>query len=463
MSIHSIQTLCYIVSSIAFIAGLKLMTTPAGARYGNKISAGGMLLAIIVTLLGHEIVSFELLAPALILGAIIGVISARWVPMTAMPQMVAMLNAFGGGASALVAWDEYLLHFQNASQFIPLFSTFLAASIGALTFTGSLIAYAKLAERMSGRPFIFPGYLWLNGFLLLTIILIGIAFSLHITPEHNYILLLILLGLSLILGVLSTTPIGGADMPVIISFHNSWAGIAACATGFVLLNQIVIVAGALVGVSGFFLARMMCKSMNRSFASVILGGFGASSSTSAHQDHSKQVESITTSDAYLILEAASRVLVVPGYGLAVAQAQHALRELEDLLENNGAEVTFAIHPVAGRMPGHMNVLLAEANVSYDLLVGPETVNAIMETYDVCLVIGANDVVNTSAREEPGSPIYGMPIIEVDRAKTVIILKRSLSSGFAGIDNPLFYKPNVRLLFGDAKAVLTGLVEEFKAE
>jgi NAD(P) transhydrogenase subunit beta len=460
VSIHSLQTLCYIISSIAFISGLKMMTSPASARYGNMASAGGMILATVVTVFSPDIVNYQLLASAVIIGAIFGVISARWVPMTAMPQMVAMLNAFGGGASALVAWNEYLITFDAPVNYIDLVATFLAASIGALTFTGSLIAYAKLSERMTGRPLVFKGYLLLNAILLLSIIVLGIIFSAHGFADHSYQIFLAMVALSLILGILSTTPIGGADMPVIISFHNSWAGIAACATGFVLLNQIVIVAGALVGVSGFFLARTMCKSMNRSFTSVILGGFGAVSARSS-DNKNKQVESINVNDAYLILEAAQRVLVVPGYGLAVAQAQHALRELEDLLEKNGAEVTFAIHPVAGRMPGHMNVLLAEANVSYDLLVGPETVNAIMETYDVCMVIGANDVVNTSAREEPGSPIYGMPIIDVDRAKTVIVMKRSLASGFAGIDNPLFYKPNVRLLFGDAKAVLTGLVDEFK--
>lgn len=458
-----VLTISYIFASIAFILGIKMMSAPATARRGNLISSSGMLLAAIVTLLGKNIISYELIALGVFCGAILGVMAAYLVHMTAMPQMVALLNAFGGAASALVAWDEFYIHFGNDISTVSLIGTYFAGGVGALTFTGSLIAYAKLSEKMTGRPLIFRGYLALNVFLLLTLIILGVIFCANFFPIHQYQIFLVVLILSLILGVLSTTPIGGADMPVIISFHNSWSGIAACATGFVLLNQIVIVAGALVGVSGFVLARVMCKSMNRSFASVLLGGFGAHAGSNAQSDKQKQISTISVNDAYLVLEAAQSVLIVPGYGMAVAQAQHAIRELVELLEKNGAQVMFGIHPVAGRMPGHMNVLLAEANINYDLLAGPQTVNPTMETVDVCIVIGANDVVNLSARDEPNSSIFGMPIIEVDKAKTVFVLKRSLASGFAGIDNPLFYKPNVRFIFGDAKASISALVEEFKQQ
>ena len=335
--------------------------------------------------------------------------------------------------------------------------------IGGVTFTGSLIAYGKLSETISGKPYLYKGQQIVNSLLLLSLVLVGLEMiALGLSNLSNVELLILICSLAFILGVLFVIPIGGADMPVVIALLNSFSGLAACAAGFVILNNVLIVSGALVGASGLILTNIMCKAMNRSLANVLFSGFGAVSDASSSQSEDQgEVKPINIQDAFLILEAASSVLIVPGYGMAVAQAQHSVRELGELLEKNGTEVQYAIHPVAGRMPGHMNVLLAEANVSYDVLVEPEDVNPTMETVDVCMVIGANDVVNPDAKENEGSPIYGMPIIEVDRAKTVFVLKRSMASGFAGIQNPLFFKSNSRMLFGDAKDSVSNLVSEFK--
>jgi NAD(P) transhydrogenase subunit beta len=377
------------------------------------------------------------------------------VKMTAMPEMVGLFNGFGGLASLLVGWAEY--HSRPASPTFTIVAIFFAVLIGGVTFTGSVVAYAKLAEKISGKPFIFKGQHIVNAALLIAVALCGIIFVAR--PETMYAVFAAVILVALVLGVLSVVPIGGADMPVVISLLNSYSGLAACAAGFVIRNNVLIVAGALVGASGLILTNIMCKAMNRSLANVLFSGFG--SVTSGGRGYKGEANPVSPSDAYLILEAAGSVVFVPGYGMAVAQAQHVVRELGELLEQNGAEVQYAIHPVAGRMPGHMNVLLAEANVPYEELVVPEDVNPSMPAVDVAMVIGANDVVNPAARDDETSPLYGMPIINVDEARTCIVLKRSLNPGFAGVDNPLFFKTNTRMLFGDAKASISALVAEFK--
>ena len=460
MDISILVNLTYIAASILFIVGLKMLGSPDTARQGNLLSASGMLLAVVITLLDQNIIDYRFIAGALLAGGIVGYFAATKVQMTSMPEMVAIFNGFGGIASLLVGSAEYVVSPLNNPALMG--AIYLTVLIGGLTFTGSLIAYGKLSEVISGKPFLYKGQQFVNGLLLLTILLVGVNMIFvqgMISPNETLILLI---SLAFILGILFVIPIGGADMPVVIALLNSFSGLAACAAGFVITNNVLIVAGALVGASGLILTNIMCKAMNRSLANVLFSGFGAvSDSNSGGSEEQGEVSPISAQDAYLILEAASSVLIVPGYGMAVAQAQHAVRELGELLEANGAEVKYAIHPVAGRMPGHMNVLLAEANVSYDVLVEPEDVNPIMETVDVCMVIGANDVVNPDAKENEGSPIYGMPIIEVDNSKTVFVLKRSMASGFAGIQNPLFFKPNTRMLFGDAKETVSTLVSEFK--
>ena len=458
-----IVNLSYILSSMLFIFGLKMLGSPETARKGNLLSSSGMFLAIVVTLLDQNIVDFSWIVIGLCIGASIGYFAATKVKMTSMPEMVALFNGFGGIASLLVGSAEYLINIGlNAASLLAIFLTVL---IGGVTFSGSLIAWGKLSEFIGGKPFLYKGQQIVN-FLLLAILLIcglEMIFIQGLFTETQYQILILICVLAFILGIFLVIPIGGADMPVVIALLNSFSGLAACAAGFVIENNVLIVAGALVGASGLILTNIMCKAMNRSLANVLFSGFGAvidlSSGEKAEQG---EVKPLSSSDAYLILEASSSVLIVPGYGMAVAQAQHVVRELGELLEANGAEVRYAIHPVAGRMPGHMNVLLAEANVSYDVLVEPEDVNPIMDTVDVCMVIGANDVVNPDAKENQGSPIYGMPIIEVDRAKTTFVLKRSMASGFAGIQNPLFFKSNTRMLFGDAKDSVSALEAEFKA-
>ncbi len=457
-----VVNLIYILAAMLFIFGLKMLGSPETARRGNLVSASGMFLAVVVTLLDQSIIDFSFILIGVCIGSLIGFFAATRVKMTAMPEMVALFNGFGGIASLLVGSSEYLVGFDpNSALLIAIYLTVL---IGGVTFSGSLIAWGKLSETISGKPFLYKGQQFVNALLLGFILLSGLEmiFFQGLFTENQFQILGIICLLAFTLGILFVIPIGGADMPVVIALLNSFSGLAACAAGFVILNNVLIVSGALVGASGLILTNIMCKAMNRSLANVLFSGFGAVTDTATRETADQgEVRPINTADAYLILEAASSVLIVPGYGMAVAQAQHSVRELGELLEDNGAEVKYAIHPVAGRMPGHMNVLLAEANVSYDVLVEPEDVNPIMETVDVCMVIGANDVVNPDAKENEGSPIYGMPIIETDRAKTVFVLKRSMASGFAGIQNPLFFKSNTRMLFGDAKESVSNLVAEFK--
>jgi NAD(P) transhydrogenase subunit beta len=463
--------LSYILASVLFIFGLKMLSSPDTAQRGNFVSSLGMLLAVVVTLLSKEIVSFQFILIGLFGGGAVGAIAAVRIKMTSMPELVALLNGFGGASSLLVASAE--LFALTTSNLVAMIAIGIATIIGGVTFSGSLIAFGKLSEIMPGKPYLFIGQKILTGLVILLILLLLVQFCSDIFfaeilfgfdwINEQYVLIL-LIALSLLLGILLAIPIGGADMPVIIALLNSYSGLAACAAGFVIGNNVLIVAGSLVGASGLILTNIMCKAMNRSLLNVLFGGFGATDSSSSSGEGKVQgdVKPINIADSYLILEAASSILIVPGYGMAVSQAQHSVRELGELLQDNGCEVKYAIHPVAGRMPGHMNVLLAEANVSYDVLVEPQDVNPIMDTIDVCIVIGANDVVNPDAREDESSPIYGMPVIEVDRAKTVFVLKRSMASGFAGIENSLFFKQNTRMLFGDAKESVSGIVSEFKS-
>jgi H+-translocating NAD(P) transhydrogenase subunit beta len=448
----------YIIAAALFVIGLKMLSSPATARRGNVVSAVGMLLAIVATLIKGDL-SFTWIIAGIVLGSGIGAVSAYRVKMTAMPEMVGLFNGFGGLASMLVGWAEYHMH-PDAPTF-TIVSIYLTVLIGGVTFSGSVLAFAKLAELVvTGRPVTFRGQHIVNGLLLAAAVLFGIIFTL--APESSYAILILGVVFALLIGIFAVLPIGGADMPVVICLLNSYSGLAGAAAGFVLANDMLIVAGSLVGTSGIILTQIMCKAMNRSIANVLFSGFGAAAGTVAGAGAKGEAKSISPHDAYFALEAASSVVFVPGYGMAVAQAQHVVKELADLLEANGTEVKYAIHPVAGRMPGHMNVLLAEADVPYEQLVEMDAINPLMPTIDVALVIGANDVVNPVAREDKSSPIYGMPIINVDQARTVFVLKRSMASGFAGIENPLFYKDNTTMIFGDAKKTLQEIVSEFKA-
>jgi len=461
--------LLYIVASIFFIFGLKMLSSQATARRGNLVSAIGMLIAVVTTVTAMEDIRWFWVVFGVALGCVGGALAARLVKMTAMPEMVGLFNGFGGLASLLVGWSEYHGKWA-ASGPLSLFTTiaiFLTVLIGAVTFSGSMVAYGKLSTLIPGRPVLYKRQNLVNAFVLGALAGLGVLFCVQKLDQLSsaghalvYVELVAIIALALILGVLSTIPIGGADMPVVICLLNSYSGLAACAAGFVIGNNVLIVSGSLVGASGIILTRIMCKAMNRSLANVLFSGFGSATSAKA-AGYQGQANPIAASDAYFILEAARNVVFVPGYGMAAAQAQHVVRELGELLVDNGAEVRYCIHPVAGRMPGHMNVLLAEANVPYEMLVEPQDVNPTMETVDVAIVIGANDVVNPAAKEDQASPLWGMPIIEVDRARTCIVLKRSLNPGFAGVDNPLFFKPNTRMLFGDAKASVATLVSEFK--
>jgi NAD(P) transhydrogenase subunit beta len=462
VSLAELIDLGYVAAAVLFILGLKMMTRPATARRGNAVSAVGMLLAIVATLLLQGL-SFPWIALGILIGSAIGVITAYRVKMTAMPEMVGLLNGFGGLASMLVGCAEY--HRWAAlgqAPDRPLFTAvtiFLTVLIGAVTFSGSMVAFLKLAEWIGGKPVRYHGQHLVNGAILALLAAAGISLAVAPTGPLAYPVMALAAAAALLLGVTSVIGIGGADMPVVISLLNSYSGLAACAAGFVILNNVLIVAGALVGASGIILTSTMCKAMNRSLANVLFSGFGAPAPASAR--YRGVANPISADDAYHILEAARSVLFVPGYGMAVAQAQHAVRELADLLQRHGAEVRYCIHPVAGRMPGHMNVLLAEASVPYEQLVEPQDVNPTMASTDVAVVIGANDVVNPAARLDPGSPLYGMPVVNVDEARTCIVLKRSLSTGFAGVDNPLFFAPNTRMLFGDAKTSVTALAAAFK--
>ena len=446
----------YIIAASLFVVGLKMLSSPETARHGNLISAVGMLLAIVATLQGR--MSFSWIMAGFLIGSAAGAISAYRVKMTAMPEMVALFNGFGGLASLLVGWAEYHMH--RTPPTFTIASIYLAVLIGGVTFTGSVLAFAKLSELVPGKPVLFRGQQVINALLLAGAVWFGVLFT--IAPESHYTILIFGVILSLVLGILSVLPIGGADMPVVICLLNSYSGLAAAAAGFVLANDMMIVAGSLVGASGIILCQIMCKAMNRSMAHVLFSGFGSAAGAPAGAGTKGETKSISPQDAYFALEAARSVVIVPGYGMAVAQAQHVVKELADHLEANGTEVKYAIHPVAGRMPGHMNVLLAEADVSYDQLVEMDTINPAMPTMDVAIVIGANDVVNPAAREDESSPIYGMPIINVDQAHTVFVLKRSMAPGFAGVENPLFFNENTRMIFGDAKQTLQVIVTEFKA-
>jgi NAD(P) transhydrogenase subunit beta len=443
--------LAYVISAALFIFGLKLLGSAATARKGNLLSAVGMLLAIVAALLDQGIVEYQWILLGFVLGGVIGAGAARLVQMTSMPEMVALFNGFGGMASLLVGAAALA----TASGTFVLVTIVLSILIGGLTFTGSLVAYGKLSETIGSGAVTFPGQQIVNSLIVLGILASSVMFCLQ--PENSQWLYLIV-GLSLLFGIMAVIPIGGADMPVVISLLNSYSGLAACAAGFAIGNNILIVAGALVGASGIILTKIMCKAMNRSLSNVLFSGFGGASGVQEAVEG--EIKPISVEDAFYVLEAASNVVFVPGYGMAVAQAQHVVKELAELLEQNGCEVNFGIHPVAGRMPGHMNVLLAEADVPYDQLLEMDEINPRMETVDVAIVIGANDVVNPAARDVESSPIYGMPVINVDKARTVFVLKRSMASGFAGIENPLFYKENTRMLFGDAKESIGGLIREF---
>lgn len=454
MGIELLVNLTYVAAAVLFIFGLKMLGSPATARKGNLVSAIGMFLAVVVTLLDQSIIDYKWIGLGIVLGGVVGAVVARSVAMTSMPEMVALFNGTGGIASLLVGWAALYGFDPNGFQMVTIVLSIL---IGGVTFTGSLIAYGKLSERMPGRPLVFGGQRIFNILLILGIV---VSATLFVVNPDTIAYLYIVVALSLLLGVMLVIPIGGADMPVVISLLNSYSGLAACAAGLAINNIILIVAGALVGASGIILTQIMCKAMNRSLSNVLFSGFSAVASGGAAAKIEGEAKPMSADDAYYVLEAASSVVIVPGYGMAVAQAQHAVKELQEILEKNGAEVVYAIHPVAGRMPGHMNVLLAEADVSYDLLLEMDAVNPRMETFDVAIVIGANDVVNPAAREMEGSPIYGMPVINVDMARNVFVMKRSMASGFAGIDNPLFFKDNTRMLFGDAKEMLGNIIKAF---
>ena len=455
----SIENALYVLSSVLFIFGIKRLSHPKTARSGNFIASMGMLIAIITTLIAKGNISLELVGLGILIGSIIGAFFAIRVEMTQMPQMVAIFNGFGGIASALIASAEYL----NPDGILSTFSLStisLSVFVGTLTFTGSFIAFGKLQGFISGQPIVFPGQQILNGLIALFLFATA-AFMVSFSTDpinHFYILI----ALSAVLGITLTIPIGGADMPVVISLLNSYSGIAAASTGFVLNNNALIISGALVGASGLILTNIMCKGMNRSLANVIFGAVGLDQGSSENGEAKQiNVKSYSTEEAAMIFDAAEKIIVVPGYGLAVAQAQHAVREVADFLSKKGKKVLYAIHPVAGRMPGHMNVLLAEANISYEQLKDLDEVNNEFEDCDVALVLGANDVVNPAARHDSSSPIFGMPILDVDKSQTVIINKRTMNTGFAGVQNELFGYDNSIMVFGDAKDMLQQLLKDLK--
>ena len=449
----------YLISAVFFILGLKQLSHPRTAPKGNRTASIGMLLAIVATLLNNQILDFQSIFIAILIGSAIGAILAKRVEMTSMPQLVALFNGFGGAASLLVATAEFY-----RADLLPIFIFFiitLSILIGSVTFSGSFIAFLKLQGIMRGSPVQFKGQHIFNGLLVLLIILSSVYG--HLNPLQTNNMFLITIGVSLLLGILFVLPIGGADMPVVISLLNSFSGLAACATGFVIQNDALIISGSLVGASGIILTDIMCKGMNRTIWNVLFAGVGSTDVNidSTQLDPMKSIKSYEPEDTVVIFENAKQVVIVPGYGLAVAQAQHMVHELQKLLEQKGVSVKYAIHPVAGRMPGHMNVLLAEANVPYDSLYDLDQINPEFEETDVTLVIGANDVVNPAARHDTNSPIFGMPILDVDKSQTVFVLKRSMNPGFAGIENELFYKDNTIMIFGDAKDTVSKLVSELK--
>jgi NAD(P) transhydrogenase subunit beta len=457
----SVIAVSYIVAAVLFIFGLKQLSSPATARAGNRLAAVGMVIALVATLVDRQILSYWTIGLGMLVGAVIGIYFARTVQMTAMPQMVALFNGMGGVTASLVSVAEFLRLSSggNAVGAGEATSVVLGTAIGAISFTGSIIAFGKLQELLPGKPLQFPLQRLVNALILLAVVVLGIL----VVGGGGSLALWILFVAALALGAMFVLPIGGGDMPVVISILNSLTGLAAALTGFVLHNQMLVVAGVLVGASGTLLTLLMSTAMNRSVANVLFGAFGAAGSGTAAQTSvvGRTVRQTTPEDTAIALAYARSVVIVPGYGLAVAEAQHTVRELATDLEKRGVDVKYAIHPVAGRMPGHMNVLLAEANVPYDQLLEMDQVNGEFPQTDVVLVVGANDVVNPAARDDPSSPIYGMPILDVDRARNIIVLKRSMGHGFAGIDNALFYDDKTRMLFGDARQSLTQIGQALK--
>lgn len=453
--------LAYLVASVLFILGIKYLGKTKDARKGNFVSAVGMLIAIVATLLTLNILTLLEIGVCVLIGSAIGLYYAYKVPMTKIPEMVALFNGFGGLASFAVALSDYYLKSETnlaSLDVVNLTSIVVSLLIGGVTFTGSMVAYLKLDGKVSGQPITFIGQHLLNLLLLIAFVVASVLVFLDPT-QITFIIILIVI--SLLLGILTVIPIGGADMPVVISLLNSYSGMAACATGFILNNNVLIVAGSLVGASGIILTQIMCKAMNRSLVNVLLGGFGQTVATGGADGPAVVVKEIGVEETAMLFDSASSVIVVPGYGMAVAQAQHVIRELMEQCEKRNINFRFAIHPVAGRMPGHMNVLLAEANISYDKLIEMDDINEDFSNTDLVFVVGANDVVNPAARTNPESPIYGMPILNADKARTVIVSKRSMGKGYAGVENELFGYPNCLMLFGDAKQTITKVVGELK--
>ncbi len=453
-----IQT-SYIAASVLFILGLRSLTRPDKARRGMQQAAVGMLFAILGTLVNAEILTYWWIAGGMVIGALAGYPLGMWVPMTAMPQRIALSLTFSALAATLVGIAEYITHVHALDGIPHAKAAALAFEVllGSITVGGTLVAAGKLQEWVPSKPMTFRGQNLVNGVWFA--FTAGLGAYVVMQPEAATVFY-VMIGLAVVFGVMFVLPIGGADMPVVVALLNSYSGLAACATGFAIDNMVLIIAGALDGASGFILSILMSKAMNRSFSNVLFGAFGATV-TAGKKGVGQQVRAISVEDAAIQLAYASQVIVVPGYGLAVAQAQHAVRELAELIEKRGGEVKYAIHPVAGRMPGHMNVLLAEANIPYDKLYDMDEINSEFERTDVVLVIGANDVVNPAARSDKSSPIYGMPILDADKARSIIVMKRSMAAGFAGIENELFYNPKTSMLFGDAKASLTALIGEVK--
>jgi NAD(P) transhydrogenase subunit beta len=449
--------LSYLLASIFFILGLKGMSHPESAKRGMHLAEFGMLMAIIGTLMHHEIVTYTWILAGLAVGSVVGLAMGLWVPMTAMPQRTALSHAFGAFAAALVGISEFYRVYSVGGRLetITMGALGFEVMLGALTTTGSLLAFAKLQGLVRGTPMTYKGQNVFN--MALLAVTIGIFVYLVIFPG-SMPLFFVMVGLAFVFGLLLVMPIGSADMPVVMSLLNSYAGLASAATGFVLSNKVLIIAGTLDGFSGFILSILMCRAMNRSMTNVLFGAFGSAATAVASGEQQGSMREVGLEDIATQLAYANKVVFVPGYGLATAQAQHAVRELADVLEKRGVTVKYGIHPVAGRMPGHMNVLLAEANVPYSALYELEQINPEFPSTDVAVVIGANDVVNPDARDNPGSPIAGMPILEVDRSKSVVVLKRGQGKGFSGLENPLFFKPVTGMLYGDAKDTLTRLVQ-----
>lgn len=462
MDIPVYSLVAYLVAAVLFIIGLMRMSTPKTARGGNVLAATGMLIAIVITLLLKEVLNYTMILVGIAIGGIIGGVAARTVKMTAMPQMVGIYNGFGGGGSLLIAAAEFFRYANLTEGFTVQNSITIVITIliGCVTFSGSMIAFGKLQGLVKSRPVTYPMQNIWN--LVIFIAILAMMIYLIVSPG-NVPVFIALIAVSLVLGVLLVIPIGGADMPVVISLLNSYSGLAGCAAGFVLGNMFLIISGALVGAAGFILTRIMCKAMNRSLGNVMFGAFGAVVQTTgtAGEEGEKVVREATPEDVTTLLGYAKSVIFVPGYGMATSQAQHHVAELATLLEQRGTDVKYAIHPVAGRMPGHMNVLLAEANVPYDKLYDLDDINADFERTDVAVVIGANDVTNPSARNMTDSPLYGMPILNVDKAKSVVVIKRSLSPGFAGVDNPLFYMEKTMMFFRDGKQAIIEILDEIK--